>query len=96
MRAKRDLLVGGLRDAGFGVHVPDGTYFVTTDIRPLGETDGMAFCRSLPERVGVVAIPAVVLYDDVQEGSPLVRFAFCKRTEVLEDAVVRLSKLAAS
>jgi N-succinyldiaminopimelate aminotransferase len=95
MRAKRDLLVGGLRAAGFGVHVPDGTYFVTTDIRPLGEHDGMAFCRALPERAGVVAIPAVVLYDDVEEGSPLVRFAFCKRTDVLEDAVERLSKLAA-
>jgi N-succinyldiaminopimelate aminotransferase len=96
MRARRDLLVAGLQSAGFGVHVPDGTYFITTDIRPLGEHDGMAFCRALPERVGVVAIPAVVLYDDVDEGSPLVRFAFCKRTEVLEDAVGRLSKLAAS
>jgi N-succinyldiaminopimelate aminotransferase len=96
MRAKRDLLVAGLRTAGFGVHVPDGTYFVTTDIRPLGEHDGMAFCRALPERVGVVAIPAVVLYDDVDEGSPLVRFAFCKRTEVLEDAVARMAKLTAS
>jgi N-succinyldiaminopimelate aminotransferase len=90
MRARRDLLVAGLQSAGFGVHVPDGTYFVTTDIRPLGEHDGMAFCRALPERVGVVAIPAVVLYDDVDEGSPLVRFAFCKRTEVLAEAVARL------
>jgi N-succinyldiaminopimelate aminotransferase len=96
MRARRDLLVAGLQSAGFGVHVPDGTYFVTTDIRPLGEHDGMAFCRALPERVGVVAIPAVVLYDDVDEGSPLVRFAFCKRTEVLEDAVARLAELGAS
>lgn len=93
MQAKRDLLVDGLEAAGFGVHRPDGTYFVTTDIRPLGEHDGMAFCRALPERVGVVAIPAVVLYDDVDEGSPLVRFAFCKRTEVLEQAVERLAKL---
>lgn len=93
MQAKRDLLVQGLEAAGFGVHRPDGTYFVTTDIRPLGERDGMAFCRALPERVGVVAIPAVVLYDDVDEGGPLVRFAFCKRTEVLEQAVERLAKL---
>lgn len=94
MRIKRDLLVAGLQAAGFGVFVPDGTYFVTTDIRPLGYADGMAFCRALPERAGVVAIPAVVLYDNVNEGSPLVRFAFCKRTEVLEDAIERLSKLA--
>jgi N-succinyldiaminopimelate aminotransferase len=90
LRAKRDLLAGGLSAAGFGVFLPQGTYFVTTDIRPLGETDGMAFCRALPERAGVVAIPAVVLYDDVEEGGPLVRFAFCKRTEVLAEAVARL------
>jgi N-succinyldiaminopimelate aminotransferase len=93
LRAKRDLLGAGLEKAGFGVHQPSGTYFITTDIRPLGETDGMAFCRSLPERAGIVAIPAVVLYDDIAEGSPLVRFAFCKRTEVLEEAVARLGGL---
>jgi N-succinyldiaminopimelate aminotransferase len=93
LRAKRDLLTAGLADAGFGVHAPSGTYFVTTDIRPLGASDGMAFCRELPERAGVVAIPAVVLYDDVDEGLPLVRFAFCKRTAVLEDAVHRLRAL---
>jgi N-succinyldiaminopimelate aminotransferase len=93
LRAKRDLLARGLASAGFAVHPPAGTYFITTDIRPLGENDGMAFCRALPERVGVVAIPAVVLYDDVREGSPLVRFAFCKRTEVLEEAAERLQGL---
>jgi N-succinyldiaminopimelate aminotransferase len=86
-------LARGLADAGFAVYAPSGTYFITTDIRPLGHTDGMAFCRALPERAGVVAIPAVVLYDDVVEGGPLVRFAFCKRTEVLEDAVARLQAL---
>jgi N-succinyldiaminopimelate aminotransferase len=93
LRAKRDLLADGLERAGFGVYRPSGTYFVTTDIRPLGASDGMAFCRALPERAGVVAIPAVVLYDDVVEGAPLVRFAFCKRTEVLQDAVTRLQAL---
>jgi N-succinyldiaminopimelate aminotransferase len=93
LRAKRDLLADGLRVAGLTVYQPQGTYFITTDIRPLGETDGMAFCRALPERVGVVAIPAVVLYDDIVEGSPLVRFAYCKRREVLDEAIVRLGKL---
>ncbi len=93
LRAKRDLLADGLRRAGFTVHQPQGTYFITTDIRTLGESDGMAFCRALPERVGVVAIPAVVLYDDVTEGAPLVRFAYCKRTEVLEAAIERLARL---
>ncbi len=92
LRAKRDLLAGGLRSAGFTVYEPHGTYFITTDIRSLGESDGMAFCRALPERCGVVAIPAVVLYDDIVEGGPLVRFAYCKRTEVLEEAIARLAR----
>ncbi|MFF8599463.1 pyridoxal phosphate-dependent aminotransferase [Streptomyces sp. NPDC015232] len=91
--AKRDLLSEGLAAAGFGVHRPAGTYFVTTDIRPLGETDGFAFCRALPERAGVVAIPNAVFYDHREEGAPFVRFAFCKRVEVLQEAVDRLKRM---
>jgi N-succinyldiaminopimelate aminotransferase len=94
LRAKRDRLCAGLEEAGFTVFRPQGTYFVTTDIRSLGETDGMAFCRSLPERCGVVAVPNVVFYDAVDEGRPLVRFAFCKRHEVIDEAVARLKGLA--
>ncbi|MES9809265.1 pyridoxal phosphate-dependent aminotransferase [Streptomyces cinereoruber] len=94
LAAKRDLLSEGLAQAGFEVYRPSGTYFVTTDIRPLGATDGFAFCRSLPERAGVVAIPNAVFYDHRDEGAPFVRFAFCKRTEVLEDAASRLKRLA--
>ncbi|MFI0998631.1 pyridoxal phosphate-dependent aminotransferase [Streptomyces galbus] len=94
LQAKRDLLAGGLAEAGFGVYVPSGTYFVTTDVRPLGEADGVAFCRALPERAGVVAIPNAVFYDHREEGAPFVRFAFCKRTEVLQEAVARLKALA--
>lgn len=90
MLAKRDLLAAGLADAGFEVYRPAGTYFVTTDIRPLGESDGFAFCRALPERAGVVAIPNAVFYDHREAGAPFVRFAFCKRTEVLAEAVERL------
>ncbi|MFD7812448.1 pyridoxal phosphate-dependent aminotransferase [Streptomyces sp. NPDC059785] len=90
MRAKRDMLAAGLADAGFEVFRPAGTYFVTTDIRPLGESDGFAFCRALPERAGVVAVPNAVFYDDREAGAPFVRFAFCKRTEVLEEAAKRL------
>ncbi|MEU8529417.1 pyridoxal phosphate-dependent aminotransferase [Streptomyces sp. NPDC048629] len=93
LRAKRDLLSDGLERAGFAVYRPAGTYFVTTDIRPLGETDGFAFCRSLPERCGVVAIPNAVFYDHREEGAPFVRFAFCKRSDVLEQAVSRLQGL---
>ncbi|MFG2943928.1 pyridoxal phosphate-dependent aminotransferase [Streptomyces adustus] len=91
--AKRDLLASGLAEAGFEVFRPAGTYFVTTDIRPLGESDGFAFCRALPERAGVVAIPTAVFYDHREAGAPFVRFAFCKRTEVLEEAVRRLKSL---
>ncbi|MEU5568100.1 pyridoxal phosphate-dependent aminotransferase [Streptomyces coeruleorubidus] len=90
MLVKRNLLAAGLEEAGFRVFRPSGTYFVTTDIRPLGETDGFAFCRALPERAGVVAIPNAVFYDHREEGAPFVRFAFCKRTGVLEEAVRRL------
>jgi len=90
LQAKRDRLCAGLRDVGFDVFVPAGTYFVTTDIRPLGYDDGIAFCLSLPERCGVVAIPHEVFYDDKAAGRPLVRWAFCKRDEVLDAAVERL------
>jgi N-succinyldiaminopimelate aminotransferase len=93
LRGKRDRLCAGLRAVGFGVVEPMGTYFVTADIRPLGEEDGMAFCRALPERCGVVAIPNVVFYDDVAAGRPFVRFTFCKRPEVLDEAVERLRSL---
>ncbi|MER5735557.1 pyridoxal phosphate-dependent aminotransferase [Streptomyces sp. NPDC002262] len=93
LQDKRDLLSDGLAQAGFTVFRPQGTYFVTTDIRPLGTGDGFAFCRSLPERAGVVAIPNAVFYDDRAAGAPFVRFAFCKRTDVLQEAVDRLKRL---
>ncbi|WP_405015456.1 pyridoxal phosphate-dependent aminotransferase [Kitasatospora sp. NBC_01539] len=90
---KRDLLADGLAAAGFRVFNPEGTYFVTTDITPLGEKDGLEFCRSLPARCGVVAIPNVVFYDDTEAGRSLVRFAFCKRDDVLAEAAARLQRL---
>ncbi|GAB3227524.1 pyridoxal phosphate-dependent aminotransferase [Glycomyces halotolerans] len=93
LHAKRDLLSAGLEAAGFEVYRPQGTYFVTTDVTPLGETDGVAFCRSLPERCGVVAVPNAVFYDTPDAGRAQVRFAFCKRKEVLEEAVDRLGGL---
>jgi len=94
LRAQRDGFLPGLRDIGFEVYEPQGTYFVTTDIRGLGEQDGMEFCRTLPERAGVVAIPSAVFYDHKELARSHVRFAFCKRPEVLAEALARLSRLA--
>jgi N-succinyldiaminopimelate aminotransferase len=96
LRGKRDRLCAGLREVGFDVVVPQGTYFVTADVRPLGWADGLEFCRELPHKTGVVAIPHQVFYDDVEAGRPLVRFAFCKRPEVLTEAVTRLRRLSAT
>ncbi len=93
MQSQRDLLCDGLASLGFGVFVPEGTYFATTDIRPLGFSDGMQFCRALPELAGVVAIPHQVFYDDIEAGKPLVRWAFCKRPEIISQALERLAVL---
>lgn len=90
LQAKRDLLSDGLAGLGLAVAAPAGTYFVTTDVRPLGYDDGVEFCRMLPERCGVVAIPHEVFYDRKEAGRPLVRWAFCKRDEVLAEALTRL------
>ena len=71
------------------------TYFVTVDIRSLGTSDGLAFCRAMPERCGVVAVPSVAFYDDKDVGAPLLRFACCKRLDVIDEAVARLKDLRA-
>ena len=94
LEEKRDRLSAGLAAAGLTVFPSAGTYFVTVDITSIGERDGLAFCRALPERCGVVAVPSVVFYDDKEAGSPLVRFACCKRLDVIDDAVTRLHRLA--
>ncbi len=67
--------------------MPEATYFTTVDIRPVQpDGDGMAFCRTLPERCGVVGIPNQVFYARTELGRHLVRFACCKRLEVLDEA----------
>ncbi|GAA0913054.1 pyridoxal phosphate-dependent aminotransferase [Nonomuraea longicatena] len=91
---KRDRLMDGLRAAGFSVYRPQGTYFVQTDIRPLGFADGLELTRRLPELAGVVAIPTQVFYDHPERGAHFVRFAFCKRDEVIDEAVARLKRLS--
>jgi len=94
LQAKRDRLAAGLRSVGLDPVIPQGTYFMTTDVTPLGYPDGVAFCRDLPVRCGVVAIPHQVFYDRVAAGRPYVRWAFCKRDDVLDEAVTRLRALA--
>ncbi|HET6874350.1 MAG TPA: pyridoxal phosphate-dependent aminotransferase [Acidimicrobiales bacterium] len=93
LREKRDRLCAGLVAAGFAVHVPAATYFVIVDTGPLGFLDGAALCREMPSRCGVVAVPAAAFYSDPTAPTPLVRFAFCKRPEVLDEAVARLARL---
>ncbi|HEY0538728.1 MAG TPA: pyridoxal phosphate-dependent aminotransferase [Actinoallomurus sp.] len=93
LQSKRDRLTGGIQAAGLTALRAQGTYFVQADVRPLGFTDGRTFCRVLHERAGVVAIPAQVFYDS-DAGDPYVRFAFCKRDEVIDDARERLGRIA--
>ncbi|MCG5214108.1 pyridoxal phosphate-dependent aminotransferase [Streptosporangium sp. KLBMP 9127] len=93
LQGKRDRLMTGLAAAGFEVLRPSGTYFVQTDIRPLGFTDGLALTRELPSLAGVVAIPTQVFYDRPERGRHFVRFAFCKRDEIIEEAAARLATL---
>jgi N-succinyldiaminopimelate aminotransferase len=89
LRAKRDQLCSGLEAAGLRPLVPAGTYFVNADVG----VDAGEFCVSLPERCGIVAIPTSVFYDDREAAATLVRFAFCKRPEVIADAAQRLASL---
>jgi N-succinyldiaminopimelate aminotransferase len=93
---KHGILGDGLRAAGFTVHAPQGGYFTVADATALGGEDAAAFCRTLPERVGVVAIPltAFVSEEHRNEYAGLVRFAACKRVEVLEEAATRLARFS--
>jgi len=87
---RRNLFCDGLDALGWDVLRPAGTYFATADIGRFGDTDGWAFCRRLVAEVKVAAIPTEVFYDDKEIGRRLVRFAFCKRPEVLTEALARL------
>nr|WP_227014957.1 pyridoxal phosphate-dependent aminotransferase [Nocardiopsis sinuspersici] len=91
LQDKRDRLAEGLAGTGFDVNVCEGTYFLMADIRPLGYTDGVEVARALPREAGVAAVPAQVFYDHQEEGAHLLRFAFCKRDEVLDEAIARLT-----
>jgi N-succinyldiaminopimelate aminotransferase len=94
LEEKRDRLLPGLEAAGLRTFRPEATYFTTVDIRPIRpDGDGVAFCLELPELIGVVAIPNQVFYANAEHGRHLVRFACCKRLDVLDAAVERLASL---
>ena len=97
LQARRDKLGSALADIGFDVHASSGTYFLCADPRPLGYHDSAAFCAELPEQVGVAAIPMSAFCDATaphsREWNHLVRFAFCKREETLDEAIRRLQVL---
>lgn len=94
---RRDRLATALTDIGFNVHPSFGTYFLCADPRPLGYTDSTSFCAQLPERAGVAAIPMSAFCDPeaehVGDWNHLVRFAFCKRDETMDEAIRRLQVL---
>jgi N-succinyldiaminopimelate aminotransferase len=92
LRDRRDLLCSGLAEAGLEPLIPAGTYFVNADVG----SDAVEFCRELPERCGVVAIPTSAFYDDTEAARTLVRFAFCKREEVIAEAARRIAGMARS
>ncbi|CAL8977230.1 putative N-succinyldiaminopimelate aminotransferase DapC [Propionicimonas sp. T2.31MG-18] len=94
LRDKRDLLVRALTGAGLPVAVPSGTYFVVADVAPLGVVDASAFARLLPAAAGVAAIPVQAFHDDSGAARTLLRFAFCKRDDVLTEAGRRLARLS--
>ncbi|NLE78162.1 MAG: pyridoxal phosphate-dependent aminotransferase [Rhodococcus sp.] len=96
LQSKRDVLHRALTDAGFDVFSGGGTYFLCADIRAIGEQDGMTFCRALPERIGVAAVPISVFTDHPDQWNHLVRFAFCKKDDVLDEAARRLHTLGES
>jgi N-succinyldiaminopimelate aminotransferase len=95
LRRKRDVLSAGLRTAGFDVSTSDGTYFVVADAAPLGFDNAIEFCHRLPELAGVVAVPLSAFCKDdyAAQTSSLVRFAFCKRIDVLERAAAQLADI---
>ncbi|WP_125616350.1 aminotransferase class I/II-fold pyridoxal phosphate-dependent enzyme [Specibacter cremeus] len=95
LQRKRDILADGLRAAGMEVYTPQGTYFINADTSPLGFTDSLALARRLPELVGVAAIPVPVFChaEGAERTKSLLRFAFCKKVELLERAAGQLATL---
>jgi len=93
LQARRDQMIAGLAEIGFGVLPTSGSYFINTDFTPLRfNGDDVAFCRHLTEHAGVTAIPVSAFYDEPGAPTHYARFAFCKRPEVLAEALGRLKR----
>lgn len=89
---KRERLCGALESIGFKVAWPEGTYYASVDIRPLGFDDDLTFCRFLTTEIGVAAIPSSFFWPDRRGGRNLARFCFCKKDQTLTEAIKRLQK----
>ncbi|MDJ0337512.1 aminotransferase class I/II-fold pyridoxal phosphate-dependent enzyme [Cryobacterium sp. PH31-O1] len=96
MQHKRNVLATGLQAAGFDISLPQGSYFIVADATPLGYSDGADLCRRLPELAGVVAVPVTAFCSPTHrlEYAPLVRFAYCKKESLLEQASAQLAALS--
>jgi aspartate/methionine/tyrosine aminotransferase len=92
-QARRDLLLPVLEQAGFGTFVPDGAYYIMTDISAFGFSDDVEFTRHLIRDIGVACVPGSSFYSHAALGAQQVRFCFCKKDETLNRAAERLSKL---
>lgn len=90
---KRDLMVEALTTAGFVCSVPQGAYYVMTDISAFGFDDDIAFCRHLINDIGVAAVPGSSFFSHPQAGSQRVRFCFAKKPETIAAAAERLTRL---
>ncbi|HLV88522.1 MAG TPA: aminotransferase class I/II-fold pyridoxal phosphate-dependent enzyme [Candidatus Sulfotelmatobacter sp.] len=93
-RVRRDHLVPALHAAGFRCFLPRGAYYVMTDIAAFGFEDDVSFAKYLVQEIGIATVPGSSFYRDPRDGARQVRFAFCKKTETLDEAAKRLEKLA--
>src|SRR5687767_6994967 len=93
-RVRRDVLVPVLEQAGFRTFVPDGAYYIMTDISAFGFANDVDFTRHLIREIGVACVPGSSFYSNPADGARQVRFCFCKKDETLNLAAERLSKLS--
>lgn len=92
-RQRRDTLFSGLKRAGFGCASPEGAYYILADFSALSDKDDTEFSVWLTQEIGVAPVPGSSFYSRPEDGAHLVRFAFCKTVEILEEGVARLDRM---